>query len=710
MNTTITDEQTQQIVDSIPQNKRMGVVRSTCPLCRDHRGNPKDKSMVIHFDKHYVVCHHCGAVGHIPATEEERKQWAERQRRSRLKSERQHSTTSFTRPEYDGTFLVSDSLLADAKPETKALIDYLTDERGISIETLRHMKVTLPYTRAFNPDKKSEQLMEVIAFNYFEHGQLVNTKFRPLYKDFRLVPGAELIPYNIDSIRDTPVCYITEGELDALSLIQCGYEATISVPNGAQQNLPYLNRFIETHFDNKVCIILALDNDRKGIMLRNELVRRLGVERCQVVHWPEDCKDANEVLTKHGAERLRDCIEAHTDIPLTGILTAQDVEADLLDLFQNGMKHGASSGLSNLDRLVTWELGRYMVVSGRPGDGKSEFLDELVLRLSLRQDWGIAFFSPENNPIKLHLRKLCEKLTGYPFEQKGRMTIDLFHGCVKWLTRNVCHIVPELGDDGVVTAFDDSATSNPQSSIVTPPSSTTNPPSSNPSSFLLSPSSSPLNPPSSIVNHQPSTTASGYQIEDILHIAKLAVMRRGVRIIVIDPLNRIDKGKDYLHNDLEWYAHVNNILSRFAIANNCLVILVAHPRKVDRTIIDGRKRRVEMNDINGSADFGNKSDYCLIVDRDDDLKITTVFMDKVKFKHLGGRGECLFEYSMMSGRYSPCSLRRVTDELLFEQGIQLSTNQQIVNRGPDKYIKTTDLQHLSTQWIDTNGEHTTTFT
>lgn len=42
--------------------------------------------------------------------------------------------------------------------------------------------------------------MNVICFNYFRDGILVNTKFRTGDKHFKLISGAELPPYNMDSI------------------------------------------------------------------------------------------------------------------------------------------------------------------------------------------------------------------------------------------------------------------------------------------------------------------------------------------------------------------------------------------------------------------------------------------------------------------------------------------------------------------------------
>ena len=56
---------------------------------------------------------------------------------------------------------------------------------------------------------------------------------------------------------------------------------------------------------------------------------------------------------------------------------------------------------------------------------------------------------------------------------------------------------------------------------------------------------------------------------------------------------------------------------------------------MNRNTATGELRRVEMNDINGSANFGNMSDYCLCVSRDDAKQLVTVYIDKVRFKHLG---------------------------------------------------------------------------
>ena len=629
-----------------------GKLRMKCPFCSGNRKNhPGDKCLSVDIDNGLYHCFHCGESGYVPTDEEVEKR--EEQRKSREEKLRQRPKKGdYHRPKsFPAEFLIKNCVI---QPEAQPLIQYLTETRRLDIDVLQKCRITLPYA--------SYEQLRCIGFNFFDRGEYINVKWRTIDKRFSFLAKAELIPWNIDAIIGKPICYITEGEFDALTLIQCGYLETVSVPNGAQKNLSFLDRFVETHFDDKVRIVLALDNDEKGIMLRDELIRRLDADRCQLVEWPEDCKDANDVLVKHGEDKVRECIEAAHDIPLIGIQTADDVSDQMLSLFENGMKRGAAIEIKGFDDLMTFETGRYMVVSGRPGDGKSEFIDELCLRLCLIHDWKIAYFSPENVPIIYHLRKLCEKLTRYPFQPSPHMTRSLYDACIRWLSDNVCHILPGFGEDGVVE-FDDKGLKGEE---------------------IKGLKSDPAN-----------------TLDNILSIAHRAVSRRGVRILVIDPLNRIDAESEYAQHELAWYAHVNNTLSRFARRHKCLVILVAHPRKVNRANLDGKKRRVEMNDINGSADFGNKADYCLIIDRDDDLQLVTAYVDKVKFKHLGNRGECYLHYDKVSGRYLPCTIQKI-DPIVTQPS---RSNAVIVqSKMGTKYEKAIDWSDFQTCWIDTDAQ------
>lgn len=558
----------------IDVNRRTaGHIKTTCPHCTETRHNKRDKSLSVNLDDGKFLCHHCGWKGCVPDETELR----ERRQRAESRKRQQVPPAHFRRPTFDPT-----RLTLSEKTE-----HYLVSTRYLSQSAIRDLRIT--EQEEFMP--QSGKLENCICFNYFESGELVNTKFRSGQKHFKMVKDAELIPYNIDSILDTPECIITEGEMDAASFVTIGRRDVVSVPSGANSNLTWLDRFIPTHFEDKKTIYIAVDEDSAGLKLRDELLRRLGTERCRIVHFGPGCKDANEHLAQFGAESLGICIEQAEEIPLEGVFTAEELAGELRALYENGMSSGAETGWENFDKYCTLELQRLLLISGRPGDGKSEWLDELVMRLCLRHQWKVAYFSPENMPIVYHHRKLIEKLTGFGFNPSVGMTEELYQKSVQFLTENVCHILP--GDED-------------------------------------------------------------YSIDTILQKARGLVVRKGIRILVIDPLNRIDQRLPPGQTELQYLSSLLNSLSRFATHYHCLVILVAHPRKMNRNPLTGVTPCVGMYDIFGSSDFYNKADFGIIVERDDQKGLVTIHVEKVKFKHLGTSGNATFVYNIVNGRYSPC--------------------------------------------------------
>ena len=397
-----------------------GKKRQTCPNCRDTRSNKTDKSLSINWKLCTAYCYHCDAKFFFGKTDKSDKE----ETATRKKEE----TKEYKKP----------GRLANEEAPGEEVLKWF-ESRGIPADVVVEEGITQA-ARVFSQKGVVEKCM---LFPYYEEDRLVNRKYRTVKaKHFMLEAGAKLIPWRINEIEDTPECIICEGEMDALSFIVAGYNNVISVPNGAQKNLTYLDEFIETHFENKTRIYIASDTDAKGLELRAELVRRFGEEKCRIVTYGEGCKDANELLLQSGAEALRRAIAEAQEVPLEGIFTAADVKDELLVLFENGLQQGAVLHMGELDGLLSVEVGRLMVVTGIPGDGKSEFLDEMAIRLWRYYDWRCAWFSPENFPVTLHHPKLIEKLIGKRFikTMMSRMELD---AAVEYLSRNFFDILPE---------------------------------------------------------------------------------------------------------------------------------------------------------------------------------------------------------------------------------------------------------------------------
>ncbi len=343
-----------------------------CPQCSHTRKNKKDPCLSINLDKGVYNCHNCGWSGNV-----------------NFKPKKE-----FVKP-----------------PEAKTNLSEKTikwfNKRGITEATLAHWKVG--ESIEYFPQARKER--NAINFNYFREGELINCKFRDGQKNFKMVSGAELIFYGLDSINEMPTIYIVEGEMDALSLHEAGIYSVCSVPNGASkgnQRLDYLDNCWE-YFKDKKEIILCTDNDQPGLSLRNELARRFGQYRCKYVEFG-DFKDANEVLIEKGAEVLRNILKTSKHFPLEGVVNVNDIWKDVLNYNENGIKN-YSVGLGDSDDYFKIDFeGSWSVVTGIPNSGKSDVVDQIACNMAVNYRHRTAFFAPESFPYEGHIKRLANKL------------------------------------------------------------------------------------------------------------------------------------------------------------------------------------------------------------------------------------------------------------------------------------------------------------
>ncbi len=258
---------------------------------------------------------------------------------------------------------------ARTKKVSQRFIDHFMSDRCISKSTLERFGIT--ESSEWMP--KAQKEIPVICFNYFKGGELVNIKFRGAGKDFKLNSGSELVFYNIDALHGVKECVIVEGEIDCLSLHEAGIENVISVPNGASSGtnrLEYLDNCFQ-FFEGIEKIILFVDNDQPGYNLREELARRLGKHRCLKVDYPENCKDANNILQVYGKDKIRETVNNASQFPIEGVLTTEDIIDDIVNFYEHGYPKGFKAGISNFDNLLSFLPGQMTIITGIPGSGKS---------------------------------------------------------------------------------------------------------------------------------------------------------------------------------------------------------------------------------------------------------------------------------------------------------------------------------------------------
>ena len=407
-------------IDVSSHSSGSGRIKTFCPQCHHQRSDRRDKSLSVDLATGLFKCHYCGWSG--CADDHNEKLHGRMNRPEQVK----RTPKQYRKPKP-----------ACSGPLSEKALSWF-QSRGISKTTLDKCRVT--QGEEWMPQKEGKA--NTVQFNYYLDGQLVNTKFRTGDKCFKLVSGARLLPWNIDSIKGKENCIITEGEMDALSFIEVGEESVVSVPNGANANLDYLDDFIEDYFDDKKRIYIASDTDAKGTMLRQELIRRLGAERCLVLDYGESCKDANELLQAKGKEALKAALKEAQEVKVEGVFYLHDFEDELDAIYEEGLKPGLTLGMGHLDKLISFEPKRLCIVTGYPGSGKSEFIDQIAECLNIRYDWKFAFFSPENAPMAYHGSKLIEKFTGKRFRRKS-LPMEEYTQVKRHLNENFFFIYPE---------------------------------------------------------------------------------------------------------------------------------------------------------------------------------------------------------------------------------------------------------------------------
>lgn len=258
-----------------------------------------------------------------------------------------------------------------AKKVTNAVIEYFKG-RGISEATVKHWKIGCNETNA-------------IMFPYFEHGELVLVKYRTLDKKNWRTVDSKPVFWGIDNVDTDKPLWITEGEIDALTLYECGITNVVSVPSGSQ-DLECVTHAWDVLEQCKQ-INIWNDQDAAGIEMRDELIRRFGDERTYFIVC--ECKDANELMQSKGKEAIIECSKHLHQKPIENVRRVAEVSEYDPDAptIRTGI-YGIDSVCGGLP------LGHITIVSGKRGGGKSTLQNTFIAN-ALDQDYGAWVFSGE---------------------------------------------------------------------------------------------------------------------------------------------------------------------------------------------------------------------------------------------------------------------------------------------------------------------------
>ena len=395
--------------------------RIKCPECTGQRKKKNEKSMsvTVGADSAIYQCFHCGTSGKVTFVA--------------------NNNLPVNSKKKQSVDLPATKVSSNPHENSKILYEFM-DERAISREVADAYAIT--GKKYFNGGGQCP----AIGFVYGDKESPTAVKWRSATSKAFTQEGAARDFYGLESLpEEFDTLIIVEGELDVLS-VRTAFSAcetenigVISVPNGAPLKVSQ-NFRVDSSEDGKFSyvwsskdlleetkkIILFCDDDQAGSALFQELSRRIGRAKCwEIVKRPEGCKDANDVLMKHGPQVLNDLILNSKPVPLFGVYPASAYKDEVRNLYKKGYGSGVTTGLKDLDDLFTVLPGQMTVLTGQPNSGKSSFLDWLTVGLAQRENWRFAVASFEN-PVALHIAKLSEIICKKPFfvSDQDRITED----------------------------------------------------------------------------------------------------------------------------------------------------------------------------------------------------------------------------------------------------------------------------------------------
>ena len=509
-----------------------GQARVACPLCEPTRKTKGERTLSIKQDEAGIVwqCWHCDEQGSMG-------------RRTKVSAVVPIKTYTADEVDFAG-------------------LDYLT-ARGVSEETARSLGV-LSGRKFF---KKSGAELDAVGFPYRHQGRVTAIKWRSLStKEFTQDGSAQTL-FLADKIEAGQDIVITEGEIDALSFWDAGIPA-LSIPSGAlsegaadeSARLKWLS-----HHDELIKaapnVFLAVDMDGPGETTAQELARRIGKLKCWRISFPHGCKDANDTLTQHGKEGLAKCKADSARWPVEGLAAPADYIDRVQKLYRDGLPRGASTGWPNVDDVFTLNPGSLVIVTGTPGSGKSQMIDNILVNAMAQHNWRVAYASFENPP-ELHLAKLISLKAGKPFGDgpTPRISEEQMLEELGWVNERLTF----LTNEGVMPT-----------------------------------------------------------VESLIERFEAAVRRSGVKACVVDPFNfiKLSQKKDG-GVDTE---SINEMLAQFktfAMRAEVTFFLIAHPAKPMNA---GQDWVPTGYSISGSAHFYNRADFGLTVQRKMDQTILHVW-------------------------------------------------------------------------------------
>ena len=426
-----------------------------------------------------------------------------------------------------------------------AAVEYMK-KRGISEKITQKYKITTQIGKD-----------NILVFPFYDENNILQSV---KYRNAKHIKGqgskewaerdTKRILFGMAQCEDFERLVITEGQIDSLSVAEAGIKNAVSVPNGAM-GFTWLTECWNWIIQFKDVVVFG-DNEKGKVTLFDELHKRLpqAVKVVRVEDYLGE-KDANDILLKYGRDAVVKCVENASVPEMPNVKRLADVKS--VDIYK---LPGIKTGIREIDAIIKkMYFGQVILLTGKRGGGKSTVLSQIGAN-AINQGFPALFYSGE--------------LTDYHFK--------------RWLDFQLA------GPDNLEMHFDEF--DNEQYSI---------------SEKTVTRINNWYRDLAYIYDN--SYLEDGQkEFEGLLNTVETAIKQYGIKLVCIDNLMT---ALDVEVSGELYHAQSNFVgkLKKLAVKYDCVVILVAHPRKES-------KGDVDWNDsVSGSSDITNKVDVVMRYDR-----------------------------------------------------------------------------------------------
>lgn len=413
-----------------------------------------------------------------------------------------------------------------------------------------------------------------LSIPYRLDGQIVNRKHRRIdEKQHSMDKGGRLCLWNAEVLSGPGEVIITEGEFDALAVMAAGFERVVSVPNGAPAE-----RIDDPVNANRYGFLWEHEAALKQIetfVLATDADKpgRALAHDLAAILGPERCKF---ISYPEGCKDLNEVLLAHGEREVVRLIAEAKhfpVKGlyQLSDFPEAAELRSMETGIAALDDHLRIVLGSFTVFSGYSNMGKSTVLNT-ILAHCIERDVPVCVASFETAPKPILRDGIARALIGCSFEQFP--SHPQREQAYAQIERRLSVISNSLDDD------------------------------------------------------------TDIDLDYFLEVARVAVIRHGAKVIVLDPWNELEHKRGRDETETDYIGRAIRALKRFAKRYNVSLWIVAHPTKPQ-----GKSGPPGLYDIAGSANWANKADYGLIYHRPDKtVNAGTLDIVKVRMGFPGGCG------------------------------------------------------------------------